>query len=1384
MARYALVIGIAKYDNFNNLPTAVNDAAQIIQLLSQHGRFDVQPLPSKLIETANSWQVTSDKKLTGKELGQKLREFLLNKANNAEAVIYFAGHGFEAPSLTGEAKGYLATSDCSKDGQNAIAFDDLNTLISKSQLSSLVVILDCCYAGSLLERSFIKSSFPVFNTKQDYCLITASRAFEKAREDSEGGIFTKAVLKGLAISQADETTGEINVNDLMGFISRELKGSGQEPIYMGGGRSIPLVWYPPKNPLLAGVVNEECPYRGLEAFEKPHAKFFFGRQQVVNSVQQKLAQAKFVPIIGASGSGKSSLVRAGLMPILEENGWRVLEPILPGVEPLAELKRVLTQLFERSQIREIAAAIDTEGLSAVISRLTGSERFLLVIDQFEEIFTLCFKEEDRRKFIELVTQCSHERLAIVTTMRADFLEPCLSYKSLTQLIQEQAVYMPPLLGAELEEVIASPANLQGYELERGLLGTIQHEFLGQEKGCLPLLQFALTELWEQRDRQIHQLTVTKYHELGGVVGALNRHAENLYASFTEQQQDCVKRIFLKLVRTGAEEKDTRQRQPKTKFLSIASDRPTDQKTINYVLEKLIQGRLIVAETEASGNVWLDLAHESLMDGWERFSHWRRDGRELRRLIDRVEDALREWQKQPKDENLMMGGLLAQVREKWPQLQPDLDITTQEFYQLSDIYEKDRIALLEKALAQATLREKAARMLNLFPFQPLAGLILAIQAMGENLQKMPEEILTPIQSSLHQAMETVKVPIPLKGHEDAINSVAMSPDGQIIVTGSVDGTLRLWNIQGNPVSQPFQGHQGHVTAVAISPDGQLIVSGSRDRTLRLWDMQGNPISQPFPGHEGYVASVAFSPDGKMIASGSWDKTVRLWDLSGNPIGQPLFGHKDVVFSIIFSPDGQMIASGSWDNTVRLWDIQGNTINQPFVGHDGFVNSLAISPDGQMIVSGSSDGTVRLWDLLGNIIAKPFTGHDGSVNSVAISPDGQRIFSGGNDNTVRLWDANGQPLSKPLLGHKDAVRSIAISPDGQRIVSGSRDTTAQLWNLADSIIGHPFTGHDGSVNSIAISSNGQMIVSGGSDGTVRLWNTQGQPLSQPFLGHEDAVRSVNISADGLMIVSGSDDGTVRLWDIQGNLIDQLVHKHENMILTVAVSPDGQRIISGSRDGTVQLWDIKYRPVTQPLRRREAYITAIAVSPDGQRIASGYRDGSLQLWDLEGNRLSQPFKGHEYSVTTISFSADGQKIVSGSLDNTVRLWDSTGNPISEPFWGHENYVWSVAFSPDGQLIVSGSDDNTLQLWDLTGNPIGQPFHGHKDSVWSVAFSPNGQLIASASEDGTIRLWRGDWRAWLQVCCDKLRYHPIFKNPQTEEAKAACEVCRKYVWGKIGDR
>jgi CheY-like chemotaxis protein len=713
MARYALVAGIAKYSNSSlpDLSKTATDAAAVAEVLKQHGSYRVTLLNGEV---------------KAKQLADALKTLLREQAVKNEALIYFTGHGIRGVTgvdILEQPQGFLAASDCNvtKAGEQwivrdgVISLNNLNQLIQQSDLSNLVVIFDSCHSGEFLERGLVENALTVFRSQQDYYLITACRRFEQswAKKSEQHSVFTGAFLAGLSQERAGDN-GQVTVDRLFDYIANELRDSRQEPIRMGVGRSLTLVQYQPKKTEI--VVDETCPYQGLEAFGKQQARFFFGREKVVQLLMEKLGQANFVPIIGASGSGKSSVVRAGLIPQLEKNGWRVLEPILPGDEPLAELKTVLIELFGRTQGREVYSLVKTDGLRPVIERISDSDRWLLVVDQFEEVFTLCPKEEERRQFIDLLTQVAEipdSRLAIVTTMRADFLEPCLSYESLTRLIQNETVYMPPLIGAELEEAIEEPTKLQAYSFEKGLLGEILQD-VGQEKECLPLLQFALTELWEKRDHEKHLLTVEQYRGLGGVPGALNEHADKIYTykdflkesaqqERSPQEQEWIKRIFLKLVRTGEGIKDTRQRQPRAKLLAIAKNKSADEEVIAKVLDELIQGRLLVTGQEnQQEEAWVDLAHETLMQGWQQFDQWRQENRELRRLIDRVEDALRIWQEEQKDGNLMMGGLLAQVREKWHELALDLNDVAKQFYERSD----DREQKQRESQKQAEIYQKA------------------------------------------------------------------------------------------------------------------------------------------------------------------------------------------------------------------------------------------------------------------------------------------------------------------------------------------------------------------------------------------------------------------------------------------------------------------------------------------------------------------------------------------------------------------------------------------------------------------------------------------------------------------------------------------------------
>lgn len=557
MDRYALVVGIPTYQsgNFGKLEKTTADAENVAQILEKYGNFRVERLPKRANSDKTGYEMKADS-VTFDQLNQALQTFL-QRASGKNALIYFTGHGFTLSTKVGREKGFLATSDCQVevyddpalgkkvvDQRNGLDLDDFEWLIRKSDLSSLVVLLDCCHSGFFLERRLVEGANLVntFISKKDYYLITACRSLETAKtvRSQEHSVFSGFLIKGLSEQNAD-TNGEISGDRLFDFIRREIKGKLQEPIRMGVGDAIVLVKYLIQGVSVdAAVVDAHgepiCPYQGLQPFDEAQKMFFFGRSSLVQQVLYKLNEKRFVPIIGASGSGKSSAVRAGLIPQLkQDDSWQVLTPIKPGIEPLAELRKAFEALFQdEDEVRELYLAIRNsgDGLVSKISSLPGSENYLLVIDQFEELFTVCRDEAERKRFIELITQVgssTDSRLAIVLTMRADFLEPCLHYPSLTRLIQTQAIYMPPLVGADLEEAITKPAKIQGYRFEDGLLGAILRD-VRQEQGILPLLEFALTELWERRDQQNRQLTLAQYQDatFGGVIGALDRHSDKVY----------------------------------------------------------------------------------------------------------------------------------------------------------------------------------------------------------------------------------------------------------------------------------------------------------------------------------------------------------------------------------------------------------------------------------------------------------------------------------------------------------------------------------------------------------------------------------------------------------------------------------------------------------------------------------------------------------------------------------------------------------------------------------------------------------------------------------------------------------------------------------------
>lgn len=640
MTRYALVVGITDYDGLPSLTKPIRDAEAVAQRLEKHGDFQVERLPKRWNPEKECYEVAQER-VTGKQLGQVLLEFLQKQAAGSDALIYFSGHGITVFDELERQKGYLAASDCTikMEGkqivaqQHGVALDSLNYVIAQADLSSLVVLLDCCHADYFLEGDSIRKTLSVFTYKPDCHLIAACRSFanvDVGRSYGKGySAFTTALLEGLLPENAG-SDGQVSIDELFAFISRKLEDSNlhreedeyQQPIRMGSGRLLSLVSYPPKQ--MPPAAGETCPYQGLLPFDRQTADLFFGRRHVVQMVRQRLEFANFVPVIGASGSGKSSVIQAGLIPLLEASNWRVLE-MLPGNEPLTELKRVFGQLLPATEAKKVDSLIDkAPDLDWLMKHLPGSERVLLVIDRFEEVFAICSEPARRNRFIQLLTQIAEfpsRQLAVVIAVQADFLALCLQEPSLIQLIQDWAVYIPPLVGKNLEEAITAPASLQDYKLEPSLLETILQD-IREEKNDLPLLQFALTQLWEKRNQKTHEITLNHYQQLGGILGSIDRYAEQFYQSLTQPEQDWLKQILLQLVSFGTNVKEIRQRVPKSQLLELAGTDSAGRQIISDLLDHLLAAKLLVMSQKHQAEEWVDLAHEALMERWKRFAKWR------------------------------------------------------------------------------------------------------------------------------------------------------------------------------------------------------------------------------------------------------------------------------------------------------------------------------------------------------------------------------------------------------------------------------------------------------------------------------------------------------------------------------------------------------------------------------------------------------------------------------------------------------------------------------------------------------------------------------------------------------------------------------------------
>ncbi|MFG2498558.1 AAA family ATPase [Streptomyces sp. NPDC048441] len=1136
-----------------------------------------------------------------------------------------------------------------------------------------------------------------------------------------------------------------------------------------------------------------CPYRGLASYRQRDAQWFFGRERSADALVAQLRMAEktggLVMLVGASGAGKSSLLNAGLVPVLEngallENGapsdesgpaGLVLQ-LVPGADPLAELTRQIPELTHPiSAAAELSNSRFADAVRESITAWAKRQRSqpppdtapdspvrpVVIVDQFEETFTLCSDEAARRTFIQLLhaacspadrtettdpTEPSSQAPALVVLgIRADFYEQCLAHPELADALQHRHMVLGPLTTTELRDAMTGPAKAVGLELEPGLAELIVREVGtdgprgAHDAGVLPLLSHALLATWQRR--KAGRLTLAGYRTAGGIQGAVAATAERAWSGLDPAARTAARLLLLRLVRLGEDTQATRRRGSRRQL----AEESTDPCKTEEALEALVRARLVTLDSET-----VEITHEALLHAWPRLRDWIDEDRNDNLLRQRLEEDGRAWEDSDRDTALLYRGSRLEQARAWAKSAGDTFLTR---------------GAVEFVAASARLRKRTVWISRGAVATLVVLAMLAVVSAVVAWQQRDDAVFEQVVAEADRAQHTdpsLSAQLDLVAH-------GLRPDDESMKN-------RLLSIVNAPLATPLLGHKGAVYLTSFSPNGRLLATASYDRTVRLWDVSDpshpEPVAKPLTGHKSWVSSAVFSPDGTTLATASDDGTIRLWDVRDprhpRPLGPPVTGHGGPIYLVAFSPDGRTLASAHDDHTVRLWNVtdprRAKPLGTPLTGHTAAVRSVAFSPGGRTLAAGGDNGTVRLWSMADprhpKPIGKVLKGHTGTVHSVAFSADGRTLASGSSDNTIRLWNVTdprrGKPLGVPLTGHTGPVWSVSFNPAGTMLAAASADSTASLWNVRDpahpSQVGESLAGSSGEMYALGFSPDGRTLATGSGDNKVRLWSI---PTSD-MIGRVGAFRP-----DGKVLATAARDEQLRLWNVErpdrpvslSKPFKPWVGDGDGDVRAPVFSPDGRTlaVLTGSR--AVQLWNVTdpTRPVPYgpPVALRTRFAAALAFSPDGRTLATAHTDRTVQLWDVSApsrlRPLGAPLSGHKGYINSLVFSADGRTLASGSADGTIRLWNvqdrQHATRLGTPLTGHLGPINKLTYSPDGRTLASGSDDGTVRLWDITdplkATQLGSSLTGHTDAVVSLTFSRDGRTLASGGNDNMVRLW-----------------------------------------------
>ncbi len=1119
------------------------------------------------------------------------------------------------------------------------------------------------------------------------------------------------------------------------------------------------------------------PYPGLAAFGLQEAHYFYGREPVVARLAEAVKRQPVVLFTGPSGSGKSSVIYAGLLPHLTapaENGqecWSVIS-FRPGRTPLFNLAQALFPHWETGAARAAVADALINGNGALgqlvekalpgpLAETEAGQRCLLVVDQFEELFTLCADDAERRLFLACLLEDVDKgsvrvSLSVLIALRADFMGQALNYRSFSAVSPDQIIFVGMMTDEQLRQAIEKPAYQNHVAYEPGLIERILAD-LDDSPGQLPLLQFALALLWEKRNGQ--WITHQAYNDIEEVSGALTHYANGIVARLQPTEQEWVRRIFLQLAHPGEGVEDSRR-------LASRSEIGEEQWPL---VQKLASSRLVVTSQDRDGQETVEVVHEALIHQWGRLRHWLDEDRAFRLWQNRARLALRLWQREGEHPDALLRGLALAEAERWLlERSGDVDPALTEFVQtalqarsvrLAD--EQRRNRELEQALNESRRQERRAlaRQLGAQADQLLQrkvdlALLLSVEALRRADQPQDRtDILTMLE--INPYLQKI-----LHGHQSPLFYVALSADGQGLISADERNNVQIWQMDNFSHKPLFLEESAIADDVALDPTGHFLAT-VHGRQIALWETATLRSRLLLPSHHAPIFRLRFSVDGKFLLSIAEDGNLCLWETtSGTEAGvmPPL----SAASSLQVGPEAALLAVAETSDrgpAIRLRDRQsGAALGPHLLGHREQIHGIALSRDGCRLATASFDGSVRLWDTKNGVeYTPPLTAHRGRVLFAAFSPDGRWLATGGTDNRVYLWDAHtGQPLGIAPFVHSNWVRCALFSEDNRLLVSGDSDGKLYIWELARHTL---LAGHTKRVRSVAVSPDGGCLATFSVDGCVRLWDTESLQCRRCLTGKEGA---------GLLMGSFSPDGkTLAALDAQGRLLlwetatwqprHISFNPHNEPSIALAFSPDSRWLAQGDLNGYVSVWDAQRGelayPPTQLHRGPTSWILSLAFSPDGKTLATGGKDRTIGFWSVEGLRPAAPrIHAHENWVTHVLYTGDGRTLISSSADGSVRFWDTgTGQACAPPLTGHPGQVWQAAFCPvkGEKVLVALVSDGTLFQWDLESwTPLNPPLRTGRETE-TMALSPDGRRVYLGSFDANAHAWDLPQQPWVERVC-----------------------------------